>query len=202
MQYTRREVIKLGLAALPAAELTPVLSLGAELPAKPYSVFGGVQVGVIAPYSFRGVGNNPEDLLKAIFKLGLSAVELQSEGFEAWAGAPAGGRGFGATSGAGGRGGRGGRGGQGGGGGPGGPGGLGGFGMNIPDLTEAQQAALREMNESLAPLNQTLTAARAALSTATFAAKTDVAGIKSKAETASPRRTLSSVTTTGSPTFI
>src|SRR5437867_11367833 len=97
MQYSRREIIKLGLAAVPAAELlrNPMAALAADTSAKPNSKFGGVQVGVIAPYSFHGMSNNPEDLLKAIVKLGLSAVELQSEGFESWAGAPAGGRGRG-----------------------------------------------------------------------------------------------------------
>src|SRR5262245_61047865 len=95
MQYTRREILKLGLAALPAAGLlkSPIAALAAKTAAKPNSKLGGVQVGVIAPYSFRGMSNNPEDLLKGIVKLGLSAVELQSEGFESWAGAPAGGRG-------------------------------------------------------------------------------------------------------------
>jgi sugar phosphate isomerase/epimerase len=175
MQYSRREIVKLGLAALPAAELLrhPIRAGGAEAFAKPNSVFSGVQVGVIAPYSFRGLGNNPEDLLKAIVKLGLSAVELQSEAIEPWAGAPAGGRG--------GPPGRG-RGGPGGFGPGGGPGALGGFGMNLPGLSEAQQAALRELNESLAARSQALAAARTALSQATFAATPDAADIKRKTD--------------------
>jgi hypothetical protein len=100
MRYSRRQILHLAAAALPAAELlrSPRLILGAGPPTVPLtvplarasSVYGGVQVGVIAPYSFRGMGSNPEDLLKGIVKLGLSAVELQSEGFESWAGAPGG----------------------------------------------------------------------------------------------------------------
>ena len=43
MTYTRREIGKLALAALPAARAWA---------AKPNSVFGGVQVGINAPYSF------------------------------------------------------------------------------------------------------------------------------------------------------
>lgn len=106
-RLTRREFGKLALAAAPVAPwlLKPSALLAAD-PPKPNSVFGGVQVGIIAPYSFRGLGNDPGELLKAIVKLGLSSVELQSQAIEPWAGAPAGGfGGFG-----GGRGGRGERG--------------------------------------------------------------------------------------------
>src|SRR4051794_11427960 len=69
MQYTRRGIIKLGLAAVPAASLlrNPIAALAANA-SKPNSKFAGVQVGVIVPYSFRGMSNNPEDLLKAIVK--------------------------------------------------------------------------------------------------------------------------------------
>jgi hypothetical protein len=45
MQMTRRDLGKLALAALPATQLF----------AKPDSKFGGVQVGINAPYSFRGL---------------------------------------------------------------------------------------------------------------------------------------------------
>ena len=80
MTYTRRDLGKVGLAALS----------GARLWAKPNSKLGGVQVGLIAPYSFRAMAdsNNADALLKHIVELGLSAVEMQSEPVEAFAGAP------------------------------------------------------------------------------------------------------------------
>lgn len=168
MEYTRRELMKLALAAVPAMGVQPALALGADR--SPKSTWSGVQIGIIAPYSFRGMSSNPEDMLKSIVALGLSAVELQSEGFESWAGAPGGGRGSGP-------------GGRRGGGGPGGPGGAGGpgGGRGGPPLNSAQQTALRELNESLAGLNQKVAAVRAALLTASYAGK-PAAEIKSASE--------------------
>ncbi len=132
MTYTRRDFGRAALAALPAAGLL----------AKPNSKFGGVQIGIIAPYSFRGMPGNVDDLLKNIVQLGLSAVEMQSEPVEAFAGAPASGRG-GFPGGAGGRGpGPGGAPGAGPGGGPGGRGGRG-------TMTPEQQAAMRARAEDL-----------------------------------------------------
>src|SRR5262245_48612957 len=87
MIYTRRDFGRLALTALPAARLL------AAPQARPNSKFGGVQIGVIAPYSFRGLPSGAEDLLKYIVQLGLNSVELQSEPVEAYAGAPATGRG-------------------------------------------------------------------------------------------------------------
>jgi sugar phosphate isomerase/epimerase len=87
MNYTRRDFGRLALTALPAARLL------ATPQAKPNSKFSGVQIGVIAPYSFRGLPSSAEDLLKYIVQLGLNSVELQSEPVEAYAGAPATGRG-------------------------------------------------------------------------------------------------------------
>src|SRR5262245_3588117 len=176
MRYTRREVIQLAAASLPAAGFlrSPLLGRGADGPGGAGSAFGGVRVGVIAPYSFRGMGNNPEDLLKATVKLGLSAVELQSEGFEPWAGAP--GRGPG------GPGGRAGFGGSGGRGGPPGAGGAGAFSFNLPGLSEGQRGALREINESLRAPGEPLMAARTELSKATFATAPNAADIKQKAQ--------------------
>ncbi len=143
---TRRELGQVALAALPAARLL----------AKPNSKFGGVQIGIIAPYSFRGAAGNADDLLKNIVQLGLGAVEMQAEPVEAFAGAPASGRG--GPGGPGGRG-PGGPGGPGGGGGqargPGGPGGPapgrgpGGPGGGRPPLTPEQEAAQRARGEEL-----------------------------------------------------
>ncbi|MEK7831203.1 MAG: sugar phosphate isomerase/epimerase [Acidobacteriota bacterium] len=87
MLYSRREFGKLALTALPAAT-------GLTLPVvKSNSKFGGVQVGIIAPYSFRGLPSNADELLKYLVQLGINSVELQSEPVEAFAGAPTQGRG-------------------------------------------------------------------------------------------------------------
>src|SRR5262245_3338310 len=124
MIYTRRDFGKLALTALPAARLlaTPQTT--------PNSKFAGVQIGIIAPYSFRGLPNSADDLLKHIVQLGINSVELQSEPVEAYAGAPATGRG-----------------------GPGGPrpGGPGGPppGGGRPPMTPEQQAAQRARAEEL-----------------------------------------------------
>jgi sugar phosphate isomerase/epimerase len=105
---TRREFGAVALAALPAAHLLTNAGrvFGQEAAAKPNSNFGGVNVGIIAPYAFRGTASNVDDILSAMLKLGLGAVEMQSDPVEEYAGAPARGRG--------GRGGRGRRGGAGG----------------------------------------------------------------------------------------
>jgi sugar phosphate isomerase/epimerase len=107
-QLTRREFGALALGALPAAHMLAgaLQARGQETAAKPNSVFGGVNVGIIAPYAFRGTAGNVDDILSAMLKLGLSAVEMQAEPVEAYAGAPSRGRG--------GRGRRGGRRGEGG----------------------------------------------------------------------------------------
>jgi sugar phosphate isomerase/epimerase len=77
MPFTRREFGKLALAALPA----PLL-------AKPNSKFGGVQVGINAPYSFHGLPGGADDVQKYLLDLGLSAVELRSQPVEEFFGCP------------------------------------------------------------------------------------------------------------------
>lgn len=77
MQYTRRDLAKIGLAAFPL-----------RLLAKPDSKFGGVQIGINAPYSFRGMPGTAEEVLKNLLELGLSSVELRSQPVEAFFGAP------------------------------------------------------------------------------------------------------------------
>ena len=79
MKVTRREAGKLALAALPISRLL----------AKPLSKFGGVQVGINAPYSFRGMPGKAEDILKYMLQLGLNGIELRSQPVEGWMGAPA-----------------------------------------------------------------------------------------------------------------
>jgi len=75
VNYTRRDLGKLALAALPAAPLL----------ATPNSNFNGVQIGVIAPYSYRAMpdANDATALLKHITDNGLSAAELSPEPIEA-----------------------------------------------------------------------------------------------------------------------
>jgi sugar phosphate isomerase/epimerase len=78
MNYTRRDFGKLALAAFPVTRLM----------ALPSSDFSGVQIGIIAPYSFRRTANTAEEVLESLAKLGISAVELQNTPVEAFAGAP------------------------------------------------------------------------------------------------------------------
>ncbi len=83
MNITRRSFNKLALTALPA-----MTGLSLQV-AKPNSKFGGVQIGVIAPYSFRSMPASADDLLKYLVQTGINSVELQSEPVEAYAGSPA-----------------------------------------------------------------------------------------------------------------
>jgi hypothetical protein len=75
---TRRDIAKLALAALPATRLL----------AKPNSKFGGVQIGINAPYSFHGMPADADSVLQDLLQLGLSAVELRSQPVEQFYGAP------------------------------------------------------------------------------------------------------------------
>ena len=77
MLYTRRDLGKLALAALPATLL-----------AKPNSKWGGVQIGINVPYSFHGMPGDADNVEKDVVELGLSAVELRSQPVEAFFGCP------------------------------------------------------------------------------------------------------------------
>ena len=79
MNLTRRDIGKLALAALPASNL---------LAAKPNSKFGGVQIGINAPYSYKKMEANAEEVLNITTGLGISAVELRTQPVEASLGAP------------------------------------------------------------------------------------------------------------------
>src|ERR1700690_472873 len=79
MQYTRRDVGKLALAALPASSL---------LAAKPNSKWGGVQVGINAPYSFSRMSGTADKIIEYMTQLNLSATELRLQPVEAYFGAP------------------------------------------------------------------------------------------------------------------
>jgi sugar phosphate isomerase/epimerase len=79
MNFTRRDLGKLALASIPAATLL----------AKPNSKFGGVQVGVNVPYSYKDMAMSGDEILGKTVQLGLSAVELRSQPVEAFLGVPA-----------------------------------------------------------------------------------------------------------------
>ena len=76
MLYTRRDIGKLALTAVPLAAFA----------AKPESKYGGVQVGTIS-YSFREMPdpNNCEALLKHMTDLGLNGIELMNAPAETFA---------------------------------------------------------------------------------------------------------------------
>lgn len=77
MTQTRRTFGKIALGAIPVT-----------LFAKPNSTFGGVRVGINAPYSFRGMPGSADEVLQYLIDLGLSTVELRSQPIEAALGAP------------------------------------------------------------------------------------------------------------------
>ncbi len=79
MNFTRRDFGKLALAAIPATTL---------LAAKPNSKWGGVQVGVNAPYSFNKMSGTADKILEYMTRLNLSATELRLQPVEAYLGAP------------------------------------------------------------------------------------------------------------------
>ena len=79
MTYTRRDIGKLAIAAWPAA---------AVLAAKPNSKWGGVQIGINAPYSYGNNNMSADDTIAATVKLGLSAAEMRSQPIENAMGSP------------------------------------------------------------------------------------------------------------------
>ena len=79
MIYTRREIGKLALLALPATR---------SWAAKPNSVFGGVQVGINAPYSFHNIPGGADDILNYMSQTNISAAELRLQPVEAFLKAP------------------------------------------------------------------------------------------------------------------
>jgi sugar phosphate isomerase/epimerase len=156
MNTTRRQLLKLGLGAVPLSYFianrtslfTTTANAATPVAAKPNSKFNGVQIGIIAPYSFRGLPSTAEDILRNMVELGINAVELQNDPVERFAGAPTGGRG-------------------------GGPGGSG----AIPGLTSDQQSAVAAINDALALKAQAASTARAALAQASYS---DAAAIPSR----------------------
>ncbi len=85
MSYTRRDFGMMAAGAASALAMPGVLSAAG----KPDSVFGGVQVGINAPYSFHGMPAGADDVLGYLVQTGISAAELRSQPVEASLGAPA-----------------------------------------------------------------------------------------------------------------
>jgi sugar phosphate isomerase/epimerase len=79
MNFTRRDFSKLALAAVPASQL---------LAAKPNSRWGGVQVGINAPYSFTRMSGTADKIIQYMTQLNLSACELRLQPVEAYLNAP------------------------------------------------------------------------------------------------------------------
>jgi sugar phosphate isomerase/epimerase len=80
MNYTRRHIAKLALAALPLSRLSA---------AKPDSRYGGVQIGIIiSPYNFPEIPVAADKVLNNLVQLGISAFEMQDLRAEIYAGAP------------------------------------------------------------------------------------------------------------------
>jgi sugar phosphate isomerase/epimerase len=137
MNFTRRDFGKLALAAVPATSL---------LAAKPDSKWGGVQVGINAPYSFQKMSGTADKIIEYMTQLNLSACELRLQPVEAYFNAPgvyasandAPGAGAGRGGGGGGRGGSGG-----------GRGGSGRGGGGRAPQTPEQQAAAAEAAKKL-----------------------------------------------------
>jgi sugar phosphate isomerase/epimerase len=87
MRYSRREMGKLALAALPAAALLerPLAILGQS---KPNSVVAGVNIGTIT-YSYRSMPDQrAEAILRYVVDSGISQIEFMGAPVEAFAGAP------------------------------------------------------------------------------------------------------------------
>jgi hypothetical protein len=78
MQLSRRDFGKLAIATL------PTVSLLAKLDSK----FGGVQIGINAPYSFHNMPGGADDIINYMTRLNLSAVELRTQPVESFLGAP------------------------------------------------------------------------------------------------------------------
>jgi sugar phosphate isomerase/epimerase len=78
--YSRREVGKLALAAVP---------FGRVLFQKPDSKVAGVQIGLNVPYSFGNNNMSGQETLDRCVQLGVSAVELRSQPVEGFLGVPA-----------------------------------------------------------------------------------------------------------------
>jgi sugar phosphate isomerase/epimerase len=82
VNLTRRDFSKLALAAAPAASAASLFA------AKPDSKWGGVQVGINAPYSFTRMSGTADKILEYMTQLNLSSAELRLQPVEAYLNAP------------------------------------------------------------------------------------------------------------------
>jgi hypothetical protein len=87
MTYTRRQFGRLAMASLPVAAMSSS-SRFLLATAKPNSIFNGVLVGVITPYSYHFMPNDAECLLKFMVRDGISGTEIQCPPVEEFAGTP------------------------------------------------------------------------------------------------------------------
>jgi len=95
MRYTRREIARLALTALPAATLLEHPFEALAQARRPNSVINGVHIGTIT-YSYRSMPDqSAEATLKYILESGISQIELMNGPAESFAGAPQGARGGG-----------------------------------------------------------------------------------------------------------
>jgi hypothetical protein len=78
MNFSRRDFGKLAAATVPAGLLQG---------ARPNSKFGGVQIGINAPYSFHGMSGGAEDILKYLTQTKLNGLELRAQPVETFLGA-------------------------------------------------------------------------------------------------------------------
>jgi sugar phosphate isomerase/epimerase len=83
--YTRRELGKLALTALPAAHL---LGSSAFAQAKPNSKVRGVMIGMNVPYNFGGRSAPVDEIIDKCVQLGVSGLELRTQPVEAFLGLP------------------------------------------------------------------------------------------------------------------
>lgn len=87
MAYTRRDIFRMAAAAVPAAMAAAGTRLWAA--ERPNSVVAGVQIGVIAPYSFHNMPADARSVLADLLSVGLNGLEMQHFCAEQFAGAPA-----------------------------------------------------------------------------------------------------------------
>ena len=95
MVYTRREIGKLALMAVPTVSLAESPFAAWAQARKPNSVIGGVNIGTIT-YSYRSMPDqSAEATLRYVLESGISQIELMNGPAESFAGAPQGARGGG-----------------------------------------------------------------------------------------------------------
>ena len=88
MSWTRREMTKAALAAIPGA-LAIGRSPALAFQARPDSVVNGVTIGMNVPYNFGSRAMAIDEIIGNCVQLGVSAVELRTQPVEAFLGVPA-----------------------------------------------------------------------------------------------------------------